>query len=114
MVSLSLNTLVILIIVIAVLVAVLGVYFGYFKISPIHRSVVKNRFCNQLVSVYVCGTKYLDEATYSNKSSEIKCSEIGKKSCKGGEYATLAEVCEYLGFTNWDDCLEACGCIKAD
>lgn len=111
MVSLSLNTLVILIIAVVVLVAILGFFFGYFNINPFQQYTIKGRFCNQLMSNYGCLSNYLSESEYGNKISVIKCSEIGKNACEGGEYANLKEVCEFLGFVDWDECLKSCNCV---
>lgn len=112
MVSLSLNTLVILIIVIVVLVAVLGFFFGYFNIGLFRRYWIKNKFCDQLMNNYGCLSKYLSEEKYSNKLSVVKCYEIEKVECKGGEYATFKEVCEFLGFRDWNDCIKNCNCVS--
>ena len=74
----------------------------------IEQQVSQASFCSQLQALG-CAAEYLDEATYAMQVSKVKCSQIGKSSCVGGEYATFGEVCEYFGKA-WDECLGMCGC----
>ena len=98
--GISILSLIVLVIatVLAIVFILMVFHYGGIPLPGMGKEVLKDTFCTHLNSLG-CGTEYLDEATYATQVSEIKCKQIGKSSCIGGEYATFGEVCEYFGKT---------------
>lgn len=81
------------------------------------RESVKNSFCSEIISRTNCQLQtYRFEEFPINKddySSRIKCKDIGNKctSKNPEDSASFGEICKYLGYDDFQQCLEKlCGC----
>jgi hypothetical protein len=103
---------VIVIVVIIALLSLFGVNIGPFS-THFNRVRLGSNLCNQL-STNGCTDYYRPEL--ENTQCGIRYDEIGQRlrdpnnKDAGVNKARFGEVCEYLGFKDFDDCLKYCGC----
>ena len=98
------------IIIIAVAIAVLvtfGVRFNIFDIFT-GKGMLQQKLCKELATKG-CINVYMPNL--EEERSNILYSEIGQRPIGGENRAKFREVCEYLGFDNFDECLKNCHCL---
>jgi len=107
------------IIIIIVVVVALLTFFGG-QLNPIRiifgKQIVQSELCNQL-AIKGCINSYTPQL--ETEKSNILYDEIGQslrdKNNRDAEVnkATFGEVCEYLGFRDFDECLKNCRCLTS-
>jgi len=104
------------VIIIVVAVALLGLFGGQlnpFKIFT-GKGSIQAALCRELMAKG-CTNAYIPYL--ETEKSNILYDEIGQslrdKNNRGADVnrATFGEVCAYLGFSNFDECLKNCNCL---
>ncbi|MEM5855240.1 MAG: hypothetical protein QW472_02885 [Candidatus Aenigmatarchaeota archaeon] len=96
--------LVIIIVVAIALIVLFGGQFGLFK-SWVFKTTGHQELCRQL-NTKGCINSYMP--TLEHERSGIKYDQIGQR-LPG--YATFGEVCNFLGYRNFEECLKSCNCL---
>jgi hypothetical protein len=107
--------LVIIIIIVIALLSLFGGQMNPFK-SLLGKGNIKSKLCAELATKG-CINTYLPQL--ETEKSNIFYDEIGQslrdKNNREADVnrATYGEVCEYLGFRNFDECLKNCNCLTS-
>jgi hypothetical protein len=106
------------IIIIIIAVALLTLFGG--QMNPFRawlgKGTIQSKLCQQLATKG-CTNTYLPQL--ENEKSNIFYDEIGQslrdRNNREADVnrATFGEVCEYLGFGNFDECLKNCNCLTS-
>jgi hypothetical protein len=106
------------IIIIVIAVALLALFGGH--INPFRvwlgKGAIQSKLCQQLAAKG-CIDTYLPQL--ESEKSNILYDEIGQSLIDRNNReadvnrATFGEVCEYLGFRNFDECLKNCNCLSS-
>jgi len=104
------------VIIIVVAVALLGMFGGKLNIFDIltGKWTLQSKLCKELTTKG-CTNAYMPEL--EREKSNVLYNEIGQslrdKNNREADVnrATFGEVCEYLGFRNFDECLINCNCL---